>query len=116
MRAQKLQQKALKGLLLSDPTSALLDPDGMFWRLMQPGSLMDYWRHPEWDRLMREARFVQEKQKRDEYYRKAAYIFLDEVPVLIVLQPEKTFALKQDLQWTARSDEIVVVYDIKPVQ
>jgi hypothetical protein len=38
------------------------------------------------------------------------------VPVLIVLQPEKTFALKKDLQWKARSDEIVVVYDIRPAQ
>jgi hypothetical protein len=41
---------------------------------------------------------------------------MDEVPVLIVLQPEKTFALKKDLTWKARSDEIVVVYDIKPTK
>ena len=40
--------------------------------------------------------------------------FLDEVPVLIVLQPEKTFALKKGLNWKARSDEVVVVYDIRP--
>ncbi len=116
VRAQKLRQKTLEGLLLGDPTSTLLDPDGMFWRLMQPGGLIDYWRHPEWDRLMGEARVLQDQQKRDEYYKKAANIFLDEVPVLIVLQPEKTFALKKALQWKARSDEIVVVYDMKPVQ
>jgi peptide/nickel transport system substrate-binding protein len=116
VRAQKLRQKALEGLLLGDPTSTLLDPDGMFWRLMQPGGLYDYWRHPEWDRLMGEARILQDPQKRDENYKKAANIFLDEVPVLIVLQPEKTFALKKDLQWKARSDEIVVVYDIRPAK
>jgi len=116
VRAQKLRQKALEGLLLGDPTSTLLDPDGMFWRLMQPGGLYDYWRHPEWDRLMGEARVLQDPQKRDANYKKAAEIFLDEVPVLIVLQPEKTFALKKDLQWKARSDEIVVVYDIRPAK
>jgi peptide/nickel transport system substrate-binding protein len=116
VRAQKVRQKTIEGLLLGDPTSTLLDPDGMFWRLMQPGGLIDYWRHPEWDRLMGEARILQDQQKRDEYYKKAASIFLDEVPVLLVLQPEKTFALKKDLQWKARSDEIVVVYDIKPVK
>jgi len=116
VRAQKVRQKTIEGLLLGDPTSTLLDPDGMFWRLMQPGGLIDYWRHPEWDRLMGEARILQDQQKRDEHYKKAASIFLDEVPVLIVLQPEKTFALKKELQWKARSDEIVVVYDIKPVQ
>jgi hypothetical protein len=33
-----------------------------------------------------------------------------------VLQPEKTFALKKDLNWKARSDEIVVVHDIRPTQ
>jgi len=116
VRAQKVRQKTIEGLLLGDPTSTLLDPDGMFWRLMQPGGLIDYWRHPEWDRLMGEARILQDAQKRDEHYKKAAIIFLDEVPVLIVLQPEKIFALKKELQWKARSDEIVVVYDIKPVK
>ncbi len=116
VRAQKLRQKAIEGLLLGDPTSTLLDPDGMWWRLMQPGGLIDYWRHPDWDRLMGEARFLQDAKKRDEYYKQAAKIFLEEVPVLIVLQPEKTFALKKDLNWKARSDEIVVVYDIKPAR
>ena len=116
VRAQKLRQKALEGLLLGDPTSTLLDPDGMFWRLMQPGGIIDYWRNPEWDRLMGEARVLQDAHKRDANYKQAAEIFLDEVPVLIVLQPEKTFALKKDLQWKARSDEIVVVYDIRPAK
>jgi peptide/nickel transport system substrate-binding protein len=116
VRAQQMRQKTIEGLLLGDPTSTLLDPDGMFWRLMQPGGLIDYWRHPEWDRLMGEARYLQDQKKRDEAYKQAAKIFLDEVPVLIVLQPEKTFALKKDLSWKARSDEIVVVYDIKPAK
>jgi peptide/nickel transport system substrate-binding protein len=116
VRAQKLRQKAIDGLLLGDPTSTLLDPDGMLWRLMQPGGLVDYWRNAEWDRLMGEARFLQDQRKRDEHYKQAAKIFLDEVPVLIVLQPEKTFALKKDLNWKARSDEVVVVYDIKPAK
>jgi peptide/nickel transport system substrate-binding protein len=114
VRAQKMRQKAIDGLLLGDPTSTLLDPDGMFWRLMQPGGLIDYWRNAEWDRLMGEARFLQDPKLRDAHYKQAAQIFLDEVPVLIVLQPEKTFALKKDLNWKARSDEVVVVYDIKP--
>jgi peptide/nickel transport system substrate-binding protein len=114
VRAQKMRQKGIDGLLLGDPTSTLLDPDGMFWRLMQPGGLIDYWRNAEWDRLMSGARFLQDPKMRDAHYRQAAKIFLDEVPVLIVLQPEKTFALKKDLNWKARSDEVVVVYDIKP--
>jgi peptide/nickel transport system substrate-binding protein len=116
VRAQKMRQKGIDGLLLGDPTSTLLDPDGMFWRLMQPGGLIDYWRNAEWDRLMGEARFLQDPKQRDAHYKQAAKIFLDEVPVLIVLQPEKTFALKKDLNWKARSDEVVVVYDIKPAK
>jgi peptide/nickel transport system substrate-binding protein len=116
VRAQKMRQKTIDGLLLGDPTSTLLDPDGMFWRLMQPGGLIDYWRNAEWDRLMGEARFLQDPKQRDAHYKEAAKIFLDEIPVLIVLQPEKTFALKKDLNWKARSDELVVVYDIKPAK
>jgi peptide/nickel transport system substrate-binding protein len=116
VRAQKMRQKGIDGLLLGDPTSTLLDPDGMFWRLMQPGGLIDYWRNAEWDRLMGEARFLQDPKQRDAHYKQAAKIFLDEVPVLIVIQPEKTFALKKNLNWKARSDEVVVVYDIKPAK
>jgi len=47
-----MRQKAIDGLLLGDPTSTLLDPDGMFWRLMQPGGLIDYWRQRRRDHLM----------------------------------------------------------------
>ena len=80
VRAQKMRQKAIDGLLLGDPTSTLLDPDGMFWRLRPPGGLIDYWRNSEWDRLMGEASLSSGPQKRDARYKRAGPDFLGRGP------------------------------------
>src|SRR5438445_1269671 len=37
VRAQRIREKTFKGLLWSDPTSTLRDPDGMMWRLRGRG-------------------------------------------------------------------------------
>jgi peptide/nickel transport system substrate-binding protein len=109
---RSLRHKAIAGLWLSELTSPLLDPDDLFWRWLQPGGLLDYWRHPEWDRLMGQARRLHDQEARGAAYKQAATIFLDDVPVLIVLQPETIVALRNDLHWKARGDGVVTVYDI----
>jgi ABC-type transport system substrate-binding protein len=113
-RIQQLRDKAIDGLWLDGQASALLDPDDLVWRLMQPGGRFDYWRHAQWDKLMGEARSLQPQAARQALYTQAAQIFLDEVPVLIVLQPEKIFALRKGMNWQARGDAVVVVDDITP--
>jgi peptide/nickel transport system substrate-binding protein len=113
-RLQQLRHKAMPGLLLGDLTSPLADPGEMFWQWLQPGGLIDYWRHPQWDQLMEQVRHLHDRQARTAMYRHAAEILLDEVPVLIILQPEKSFGLKKGLHWKARGGGVVVVDAIKP--
>ncbi len=113
---QTLQRKAIAGLLLSELASPLLDPDDMFWRWLQPGGLYDYWRHPEWDRLMAQARQLHDQEARAANYKQAATIFLDAMPLLIVLQPENIVALRKELRWQPRRDAIVKVDDIRPAR
>jgi ABC-type transport system substrate-binding protein len=113
-RIQQLRQKSMPGLLLGHLTSPLADPGDMFWHWLQPGGLIDYWRHPEWDRLMDQVRHRLDRDARSAIYRRAAEILLDEVPVLIVLQPGRSFGLKQGLHWKARGDGVVMVDAIKP--
>lgn len=116
VRAAKLRARTFKGLFLGNPTDTLADPDGMHWRLIQPGGIYDYWRHPEWDRLMTEARFQFQPRLRTQMYRKAAEIFMDEVPWLILLQPENLYAVHNRVKWQPRADELILVREITPAR
>jgi hypothetical protein len=70
VRAQKNRDRSFKGLWWSDPASTLSDPDGMMCRLLAPGGLQDYWRHPEFDELGEAARFGIDEKFRGEAYRR----------------------------------------------
>ena len=61
---------------------------------------------------MAEAQLLHDPTKRQARYQRAAEIFLDEMPVLIVLQPEELVAFRNELHWRARSDAVVRVSDI----
>jgi peptide/nickel transport system substrate-binding protein len=99
VRAQKTREKSFKGLWWVAPTSTLQDPDGMVWRLIQPGAPLDYWRDPEFDRLGDEARFTMDEKLRLEDYRKMTDIFLQHQPWLAVLQPIESFGLQNYVNW-----------------
>jgi peptide/nickel transport system substrate-binding protein len=115
VRAQKQREKNIgHSIWLGNPTSYLFDPDAMEWRLMQPGGIFSYWRNPEWDDLMSKARINQDVKKRDEMYKKAATIFMEEVPWLIIIQPEQLFAVKKTIKWKPRSDELIQFYEVLP--
>ena len=91
---RKIQQKTFKGLWWSDPTSVLRDPDGMMGRLLSPGQMHDYWRHPEFDRLAVEARLTDDEADRGEAYQRMTAIFLEHNPWIVVLQPYEDCGLR----------------------
>lgn len=116
VRAAKLRTRTFKGLFLGNPADTLADPDGMHWRLIQPGGIYDYWRNAEWDRLMMEARVQFHPKLRNQLYRKAAEIFTDEMPWLILLQPENLYAVHNRVTWTPRADELILVREMAPAK
>src|SRR6059036_262398 len=84
VRAQKNREKSFRGLWWGDPTSTLGDPDGMMWRLLGPGGITDYWRHPRFDELGNAAPFSVDEKFRGEAYREMTKIFLEHFPWLPV--------------------------------
>jgi peptide/nickel transport system substrate-binding protein len=99
VRAQKSRERSFKGLWWSDPASTVGDPDGMMWRLLAPGGVQDYWRHPEWDQLGEAARFSIDEKFREEAYRKMTRIFLEHNPWIVVLQPYDDYGLQKYVEW-----------------
>jgi peptide/nickel transport system substrate-binding protein len=103
-RHQKIRQQSFKGLWWSDPTSILRDPDGMMGRLLSPGQMHDYWRHPEFERLRLAARAGEEADRGDAY-RKMTAIFLEHNPWIVVLQPYEDYGLQRYVEFTPSPDQ-----------
>ncbi len=99
VRAQKNRERSFKGLWWSDPTSVLGDPDGMMWRLLGPGGIMDYWRHARFDELGNEAHFSVEQAKRLQAYREMTKIFLENLPWIPVIQPVESYGVAKWVEW-----------------
>ncbi|MGH7319874.1 MAG: ABC transporter substrate-binding protein, partial [Candidatus Rokuibacteriota bacterium] len=94
VRAQKNRERSFKGLWWTDPTSTLRDPDGMMWRLLGPGGIQDYFRHPEWDELGSAARFSLDEKFRADAYKKMTRIMLEQAfGWVIILQPYEDYGL-----------------------
>jgi ABC-type transport system substrate-binding protein len=105
VRAQKVREKSIKGLLWSDPTSTLRDPDGMMWRLLGPGGTFDYWRHGEWDELGNSARFSMDESFRGRAYKRMTEIFLEQWPWIPILQPYEDYGVQKYVEWTPNANQ-----------
>src|SRR5713101_3458371 len=105
VRAQKNREKSFKGVWWADPTSTLGDPDGMMWRLLGPGGIMDYWRDPKFDELGNAARFSVDEKFRSEAYREMTRVFLENFPWMIVIQPYEDYGLQKYVEFTPNPNQ-----------
>ncbi len=99
VRAQRARERSWKGVWFTDPTSTLGDPDGMMWRLLGPGGVMDYWGHPRFDELGNAARFSIEEKFRSQAYKEMTKIFLEHWPWIPVIQPVESYGLQRYVDW-----------------
>ena len=105
VRAQKNREKTFKGVWWGDPTSTLGDPDGMMWRLLGPGGINDYWRHPKFDELGTAARFSVDEKFRASAYKEMTQLFLENFPWLPVIQPYEDYGLQKYVDWTPNPNQ-----------
>ncbi|MGE5801417.1 MAG: ABC transporter substrate-binding protein [Gemmatimonadota bacterium] len=105
VRRLKYRQQTFKGLAWSDPTSTTGDPDGMMGRLLGPDTPHDYWRHPEFDRLVIAARMARDESVRADAYRRMTAIFLEHNPWIVVLQPYEDCGFRRYVEFTPSPDQ-----------
>jgi ABC-type transport system substrate-binding protein len=105
VRAQKNREKSFKGVWWADPTSTLGDPDGMMWRLLGPGGITDYWRHPRFDELGNAARFSVDEKFRAQAYKEMTAIFLENFPWLPVIQPYEDYGMQKYVEFTPNPNQ-----------
>jgi peptide/nickel transport system substrate-binding protein len=116
-RGQLLRSNTFPGLLLADPASTTYDTDGVLWRLRGPGGIVaSIWpgsaEGTRFYQLMEEARVTLDAQKRLRNYHEAAQIFHDEAPELFLFQGELIDGVRNEVQYRARGDQRIIVYDI----
>lgn len=104
VRGQQSRDKSYKGLWWSDPTSTLLDPDGVVWRLVGPGGAMEYWVDPEFQRIGSHARYSVDDKVRLEDYRQLTILFNENNPWISILQPNLFFGVANDINWKPRGN------------
>ena len=113
VRAQTQRDKAYKGLYWTDPTDIALDPDSMIWRNMGIGAVHDYWRNPDWDKLMQEARVTMDRAKRKAIYAEAHKIYMEYQPWIPIIQPLESYGSQKYIDWKPRSNQDFVIQDVK---
>jgi peptide/nickel transport system substrate-binding protein len=116
-RGQLLRTSSFPGLLLADPASTTYDTDGVIWRLRGPGGVFSQawpgaYEGTRFYQLMEEARVTLDAQKRLRNYHEAAQIFHDEAPELFLFQGELIDGVRNEVQYKARGDQRIIVYDI----
>jgi peptide/nickel transport system substrate-binding protein len=109
VRMQKNRDKSFKGVWWADPTSALGDPDGMMWRLLGPGGIMDYWRHPRFDELGNGARFSVDEKFRGQAYKEMTQLLLEYLPWIPVIQPVDSYGLQKYIDWKPNPNQAMEV-------
>ena len=83
----------------------------MMWRLLSPGGIQDYWRHPEFDELGNAARFSLDEKFRFEAYGKMTRIFLEQNPWIIILQPYEDYGFQKCVEFTPNPNG---AFEIRP--
>jgi len=105
VRAQKIRERSLKGLLWIEPASTLGDPDGMMWRLLAPGAVYEYWRQPRFEELGNAARFSLDENFRGKAYAEMSQIILENFPWIPVIQANDHYGLQRYVEWKPYSNQ-----------
>lgn len=90
-----------------------LDADGLL-TLFEAGNQYAYWNNADFSKLLDQARSTLDNTKRLALYKQATAIMRDAAPVIFLFPQPATYAVANTVQWKARPDDWVQVWDMKP--
>jgi peptide/nickel transport system substrate-binding protein len=91
---------------------ATFDADGTFFPLMRTKQVLSHFSDPAMDALIDEGRSVMGREKRQKIYSQACRIFQEEVPWAFVYQQVDIYGVNERVEWKARGDEKLIVYNM----
>ncbi len=110
LKARDLAQLAVQGLAW--PT---IDADGML-TMFAPGNVYDYWNNAEFGAILDKARVTTDRAARDALYADATKLMCDEAAAIFLYLMPATYGVSNRIEWSARGDDWVRAFDMKPAQ
>ncbi|HWP49899.1 MAG TPA: ABC transporter substrate-binding protein [Candidatus Limnocylindrales bacterium] len=88
------------------------DADNTYFPLFHTGELLSNYSNPEFDKLIEEARITMDENKRRELYHKAAELIVEDAAWVFLYEQEDIYGVNNRLNWKARPDEGLVMFDV----
>jgi peptide/nickel transport system substrate-binding protein len=88
------------------------DADNTYFPLFHTGEILSNYSHQEVDKLIEEARLTMDETKRLGLYHKAAEIIVEDAGWVFLYQQEDIYGASNRLDWKARPDERLVMFDV----
>ncbi len=89
-----------------------LDAEGIYVPLFSTGSTLSNYHNPEFDRVLDESQTVMDEKKRLDVLHHLNKIWLADQPAVPLYQQIDLYGASRRLNWKARSDERIKVYDM----
>jgi len=90
-----------------------LDADGVL-TLFEKGNQYAYWNNDAFSSLLDQARVTSDRAKRLALYKQATAVMREDAPALFLFPQPATYATANTVEWRARPDDWVRVWDMKP--
>ncbi len=119
VRTRMFIDRKLTGFMLADPASTLNDADGIVWRILHPSGLLGGSWEPakeggEFFKMMEEARYSMDQNKRLQIYHKAAQMMHDDPPWLLLNQEPAIWGVSNKWNFKPRAETRINVNSITP--
>jgi len=88
------------------------DADQTLWPLLRSGMAVSNYSNPQLDALIDQGKVTMDKQKRQEIYSDALKIIHEDVPLAWCYQQVDIYGVNERVNWKARPDERLVVFDM----
>jgi len=108
-----LKTKELGRMSLLSQAWPTIDADGLL-TLFAPGNMYAYWNDEAFGKALEDGRTTMDKASREEAYKRATEIMCDEAPALFLYTQPTTFGVSNNITWSARGDDWVRAFDMKP--
>ena len=91
---------------------ATFDADATLFPMMRTGQVLSHYSNPKLDAMIEEARSTMNKAKRQIIYSEAARLVKEDVPWAFSYQQMDIYGVNERVNWKARTDERLVVFDM----
>ncbi len=89
----------------------IYDPDGTLYDQFV-GPRYSYYKNPEFNKLIEEARTIVDSTKREQLYKQANKILNQDAPWIFLHQQNDIYGVSKRIKWQARADEQLNAYEI----